>query len=357
MGWSPSWKRSKFLSICLIIDNAQLDCLSKFVEKDLKSFFILFKKLSLSLLSSFFDLLLGKCTIFVFFFVLFKLVFIDEVPLGDFRNHIKNFLGDFLVDDLECLRLLKSFSVHIEGQIIRVNHTLNETQILGDNVAVLLCNQHSPHVQFQIILTSVVVRVKIIRGSVGNIEDRCENNLSLSVKMDPIQWRIRLLWQTLVKLNVIIFIKIFFISQPNGFISIYLFPLFGLLFDFLLLLIFSFFSDLDFIIRLVFSILRFSIDFDFNSLFKIDREVDEFWILSDKIFELSFIQELLGIFFEIDLDLCTSAQRFTFILFDCVGGSGFRGPLVLVILVGLWSDFDLVASQEGGVETNTKLAD
>ena len=161
--------------------------------------------------------------------------------------------------------------------------------------------------------------------------------------------------KALVKLDIIFFVKIFFISKPNSFVGIDLFPLqlgFFYLFLFSLLL----FRNFDIFIRL-FLFFNWSINFSFNFLLQVNGEVNELRIFSDKVFNFVLIEEFLRVFFQVNSNFCSSSDWFSLVLLDSIRSSSFRNPLVLDISVAFSDDFNLVACQEGGVEPNTELAD
>jgi hypothetical protein len=60
----------------------------------------------------------------------------------------------------------------------------------------------------------MVVGVEIVWDPVGDVQDGVEDNLTVSVEMDPVHWRVGLFTQAFVKIDVILFINVILISQP-----------------------------------------------------------------------------------------------------------------------------------------------
>lgn len=54
--------------------------------------------------------------------------------LSDFGEHVHGLLDQVLADDLEDLVLLQSFTRDVEREIFRVDDTLHEVEVFGDQV-------------------------------------------------------------------------------------------------------------------------------------------------------------------------------------------------------------------------------
>ena len=92
----------------------------------------------------------------------------------------------------------------------------------------------------------MVVRVEIVWHSIRNIQNRVENNLTVSVEVDPVHWWIGLLAQTLVKVDIVLFINIVLVSQPQSLVGVDLLPFVDGFFDFLSLWLLFLLGLLDF---------------------------------------------------------------------------------------------------------------
>ncbi len=61
------------------------------------------------------------------------------VLLGiNFLEHLKSLADKLLLDDLQQLVLLEGLAGHVQRQVVRVNNTAEELQILGNKVIELI---------------------------------------------------------------------------------------------------------------------------------------------------------------------------------------------------------------------------
>jgi hypothetical protein len=61
--------------------------------------------------------------------------FIEVVLVfGDLGEHVEDLLDQVLTNNFEDLVLLKGFTRDVQGEIFRVNDTLDEVQVLGDKI-------------------------------------------------------------------------------------------------------------------------------------------------------------------------------------------------------------------------------
>jgi hypothetical protein len=125
--------------------------------------------------------------------ILFVLFFINFIPVCYLLNHIQDFLSNLLIDYFEGFCLLECLSVDIQRQVVTVDHTHDEGQVLRHQVSVLLGDQHSSDVKFQVVLSTVIITVKVMRDAVGDVQNRVEYDLTVSVKVNPVHRWVRLL--------------------------------------------------------------------------------------------------------------------------------------------------------------------
>jgi hypothetical protein len=142
----------------------------------------------------------------------------------------------------------------------------------------LFSDEDSSDVQFEIVFSSMVIGVEIVRDSVGNVQDGVEDDFTIGVEMDPVHWGIGLFAQAFVKIDVIFFINVVLVFQPQGLVSVDLLPFINCFLDFLGFLFFLFFSLLDF--EVLFSVGLFDFDglLDLYLFFvvQVNGEIDEF---------------------------------------------------------------------------------
>ena len=71
--------------------------------------------------------------------------------LSNLREHIHALLDDVLADDLEDLVLLKGLARDVEWQVLRVDDTLDEVEVLGDKVLTVIHDEDTADVEFDVV--------------------------------------------------------------------------------------------------------------------------------------------------------------------------------------------------------------
>jgi hypothetical protein len=84
---------------------------------------------------------------------------------------------EILPDDLENLVLLEHLSADVEGQILGVDDTPHEVEILGDDLLAVVHDEHSPHVQLDVVLLLLVLE-EVEGCALGNEEQSAELQLT-----------------------------------------------------------------------------------------------------------------------------------------------------------------------------------
>lgn len=98
--------------------------------------------------------------------------------LADVVKQLDAFLDQVLADDLEDLALLQGFTRDVQGQILRVDNALDETQILGNQLLAVVHDEHPSHIQLDVVALLFVLK-QIERSSTGNKEQGSELQLTL----------------------------------------------------------------------------------------------------------------------------------------------------------------------------------
>jgi len=95
------------------------------------------------------------------------LVELGEVVLilSDFRDQVQCLLHKVLADDLEDLVLLKSLTGDVEGEILRVDDTLDEVEVFGDEVLAIVHDEDTADVELDVV--ALLLRLEEIEGSTG----------------------------------------------------------------------------------------------------------------------------------------------------------------------------------------------
>lgn len=142
----------------------------------------------------------------------------------------------------------------------------------------MLSNQDSSDIKSQIVFPAMIVLVEVIRHSVGNVQNRVEDNLTVSVEVDPVHGRVRLFAKTLVKIDVILFVDFVLVPQPQSLVSVDLFPFENCFLYFLCFLLLGLVCLLDLQVFLIFSWFSFDwfLDFDLSFVVQQNWEVNEF---------------------------------------------------------------------------------
>ena len=71
--------------------------------------------------------------------------------LSDLGEEFQAFLDDVLANDFQDLVLLKSLTGNIEGEILRVNDTLDEIKVLGNEVLAVVHDKDTADIELDIV--------------------------------------------------------------------------------------------------------------------------------------------------------------------------------------------------------------
>merc|ERR1719336_660345 len=156
--------------------------------------------------------------------------------LGHLLNQLENLLHKVLPDDLEDLVLLKHFSGDVEGQILGVNHSLNEVEVLGNELLAVVHDEDPPHVQLDVVLALLVLE-EIERCSLGDEEERSELQLTLHGEVLDSQMLLPVVGERFVELSVLLAGDVIGSPSPDGLGLVQLLILGVLLLDGLLFLL------------------------------------------------------------------------------------------------------------------------
>jgi hypothetical protein len=90
--------------------------------------------------------------------------------LGDLGEEFEALLDDVLSDDLQDLVVLKILSGNVKREILGVYDTSDEAQILGDQVLTVVHDEHSSHVELDVVLLLLGLE-HVEWGSLGHEDD------------------------------------------------------------------------------------------------------------------------------------------------------------------------------------------
>lgn len=71
--------------------------------------------------------------------------------LGNLGDHLQGLLDDVLADDLQDLVLLKSLTRDVERQVLRVDDTLDEVEVLWDEVLAVVHDEDTANVELDVV--------------------------------------------------------------------------------------------------------------------------------------------------------------------------------------------------------------
>lgn len=93
-----------------------------------------------------------------------RLVELSKVVLvlRDLAEEVHALLDDVLSDDLENLVLLQGLTRDVEREILRVNDTLDEVEVLGDEVLAIVHDEDTANIELDVV--ALLLRLEEIEG-------------------------------------------------------------------------------------------------------------------------------------------------------------------------------------------------
>eukprot|EP00959_Pyramimonas_sp_CCMP1952_P094284 1972302-Pyramimonas_sp.AAC.1 len=156
--------------------------------------------------------------------------------LADLLEHLNALLHDVLLDDLENLVLLEHLAGNVKGQILGIDHTLDEVKELGDEVLAVVHDEHAAHVQLNVVgLLFAIEHVE--GGALGHEEHGLELQLTLNGEMLGGKVVLPVVGEGLVEGGVLVAGDLVGVAHPDGLLLVHKGPLVGHLLDLLGLLL------------------------------------------------------------------------------------------------------------------------
>jgi len=81
----------------------------------------------------------------------------------DLADEVERLLDKVLADDLENLVLLQGFSQDVERKILRVDNTLDEVEVFGDEIFAIVHDENTADVKFDVV--ALLLRLEKVEGS------------------------------------------------------------------------------------------------------------------------------------------------------------------------------------------------
>ncbi|CAG9994060.1 unnamed protein product [Clonostachys byssicola] len=290
--------------------------------------------------------------------------------LGDLLEELKRLLDDVLLDDLHDLVLLESLTGQVEGKILRVDNTLDESEPLRDEVSSVISDEDTADVKLDVVLG--LLSLEQVEGStLGNEEDGTELELTLNGEVLDSEVVLPVVGERLVEGGVLLLGDVLGVASPDGLLLVELLLLdLGLLdllsLGLLFLLLFLVVDLLDaglLLVTLLGDLLDLSSILIRDLLLglllnvEVDGVGDELGVLLDDLLDLGLLQVVELLLLEVEDDGSTTTEGLTLgVGGDVEGTTGAGLPDVLVVIVVLGDDADLVGDEVGRVETDTELS-
>jgi hypothetical protein len=83
--------------------------------------------------------------------------------LGDLADEVESLLDDVLADDLEDLVLLKGLTRDVERKILRVDDTLDEIEVLGNEILAVVHDEDAADIELDVV--ALLLRLEKIERS------------------------------------------------------------------------------------------------------------------------------------------------------------------------------------------------
>jgi hypothetical protein len=83
--------------------------------------------------------------------------------LRDVLEHLDGLLDEVLADDLQDLVLLESLTRDVEGEVLRVDDTLDEVEVLGDEVLAVVHDENAANIELDVV--ALLLRLEEVEGS------------------------------------------------------------------------------------------------------------------------------------------------------------------------------------------------
>ena len=152
--------------------------------------------------------------------------------LGNLRDDVHRLLDQVLADDLEDLVLLEGLTRNVEGQIFRIDDTLDKVEVLGDQILTVVHDEHAADIELDVV--ALLLGLEQIEGCaeiavrhglettpneyspLGNEEDGLELELTLDREVLDSEMVFPVVGQALVERGVLLCGDVRGVACPNG---------------------------------------------------------------------------------------------------------------------------------------------
>ena len=173
--------------------------------------------------------------------------------LSDLGEQVHALLDEVLANDLQDLILLKGLTGDVEGEILRVDDTLDKVEVLGNEILAVVHDEDATDVKLDVV--ALLLRLEEIEGSplfwtlarfqrigvekhipLGNEENGLELELTFNGEVLNGKVLFPVVGQTLVESTILVRSDILWVPRPDGLGLVEFLVLGGNLFDLLRLL-------------------------------------------------------------------------------------------------------------------------
>jgi len=89
--------------------------------------------------------------------------------LGDLAEEVHALLDDVLADDLEDLVLLEGLTRNVEGEILGIDDTLDEVEVLGDEVLAVVHDEDTTDIKLDVV--ALLLRLEEVEGGTVSFDE------------------------------------------------------------------------------------------------------------------------------------------------------------------------------------------
>mmetsp|Transcript_3790 Transcript_3790/g.8089 ORF Transcript_3790/g.8089 Transcript_3790/m.8089 type:complete len:555 (-) Transcript_3790:561-2225(-) len=230
--------------------------------------------------------------------------------LSQIVEHLNALLDQVLLDDSKDLVLLKSLTRNVEGKILGINNSLDETEPLGHEIFTVVHDEDTTDIQLDVIVLLLGSSLELVEGSTLRAEQNgTELKLSLHREVLYSSMLLPVVGDGLVKGSVFVLRDIIGLAHPEWLHVVEVLPLVANFLDLLgfLLLLGVFFIDLLnlwLVVVLIFILIIIVVvisDLLLSGLFgvELDREANELTVLLDQVLDPLFFEVLAHVLLQV----------------------------------------------------------
>merc|ERR1712106_985050 len=142
-------------------------------------------------------------------------LFVQFGILSNFVEHFKALFDNVFADDLENTRVLQHFTGNVEGKILRVDDTLDEVEIVGNEVGAVVHDKHATHVELDVAVFLGLALERVHGRALGHVEHGAELEVTLHREVLHGKVLFPVVAEALVKLGILLMGNVISIPEPE----------------------------------------------------------------------------------------------------------------------------------------------